>query len=95
MTASAVMARERSRPALSPKHARAHSALTSHGWPSDCAHTVSSAPAVNACPVSSVCWAIRARASASVKSPMRNDSARMLNALPPVTTARSVVEWMR
>ena len=44
------MARERSRPARSPKHARAQSALTNHGWPSVCAHTVSSASAVNACP---------------------------------------------
>ena len=89
------MARERSRPALSPKHARTHSALTSHGWPSVCAHTVSSTSAVNACPVSSVCWATRAHTSASVKSPRRNDSARMLNALPPVTIAYSVLEWMR
>ena len=41
-------------------------------------------PAVNAWPVSSVCWASKARVSVSEKSPSRNDSALMLNALPPV-----------
>ena len=89
------MARERSRPASTSKQARRHSAFTSHGWPRVCVHTDSSASGVNACPVSAVCWARSARTSACVKSPMRSDSARTLNALPPVTGAFSALEWMR
>ena len=50
-------------------------------------HTVSNASEVNAGPVSSVGWAMRAHASASVKSPRRSDSARTLNALPPEIAA--------
>ena len=51
------MARERSRPALLSKHAPAHSAFTSHGWPQLCVHTESTAASENRCPVSSVCCA--------------------------------------
>ena len=89
------MARERSRPASTSKQARRQSALTSHGWPCVCVHTDSSASSVNACPVSPVCWASSARTSAPVKSPMRSDSARTLNALPPAISAFSELEWMR
>ena len=90
-----MIAWERSRPASTSKQARRQSALTSHGWPRVCVHTDSSASAVNACPVSPVCWASSARTSACVKSPMRSDSARTLNALPPVTGAFPELEWMR
>ena len=90
-----MIARERSRPASAAKQALAHSAFTSQGWPRVSVHTVSSASGVNACPVSSVCWASSARTSASVKSPRRNDSARTLNALPPVIAAFSELERMR
>ena len=38
-------------------------------------------------PVSSVCCAIRARVSASVKSPIRSDFAATLNGLPPAMTS--------
>ena len=88
------MARERSLPALLSKHAPAHSAFTSHGWPCVCVHTESSAAAVNRWPVSSVCWAISARVSASVKSPMRSDFAATLNGLPPAMTS-PVLDRMR
>ena len=88
------MARERSRPALLSKHAPAHSAFTSHGWPQVCVHTASCAASENRCPVSSVCCAIRARASASVKSPMRSDFAATLNGLPPAMTS-PVLDRMR
>ena len=88
------MERERSRPALLSKHAPAHSAFTSHGWPCVCVHTASDAAAVNRCPVSSVCCAISARVSASVKSPMRNDFAATLKGLPPAMTS-PVLDRMR
>ena len=86
------MARERSRPVSTSKHARRQSAFTSHGWPRVCVHTDSSASSVNACPVSAVCWASSARTSACVKSPMRSDSARTLNALPPPMDVFSALE---
>ena len=87
------MARERSRPALLSKHAPAHS-VTSHGWPQVCVHTESTAASENRCPVSSVCCAIRARTSASVKSPMRSDFAATLKGLPPAMTS-PVLDRMR
>ena len=85
--ASASMARERSRPALSSKQAPAQSAFTSHGWPRVCVHTARLAASVKGCPVSSVCWSISAAASASVKSPRRRDLAATLNGLPPAITS--------
>ena len=88
------MERERSRPALLSKHAPAHSAFTSHGWPCVCVHTASNAASENRWPVSSVCCAISARVSASVKSPMRNDFAATLNGLPPAMTS-PVLDRMR
>ena len=39
---SPVIARERSRPASKSKHAVRQRALTSHGWPRVCRHTVAS-----------------------------------------------------
>ena len=94
---SALIARERSRPALLSKHAPAQSAFTSHGWPRVCAHTTSCASNVNRWPVSSVCCAIRARVSASVKSPMRSDLAATLNGLPPAITSPELdrMRWSR
>ena len=88
------MARERSRPALLSKHAPAHSAFTSHGWPQVCVHTESTAAGEKRWPVSSVCCAIRARVSASVKSPMRSDFAATLKGLPPAMTS-PVLDRMR
>ena len=88
------MARERSRPALLSKHAPAHSAFTSHGWPQVCVHTASNAAGEKRCPVSSVCCAISARVSASVKSPMRSDFAATLKGLPPAMTS-PVLDRMR
>ena len=89
------MARERSRPASLSKHASRQSAFTSHGWPAERVRIKSSAPSVNACPVSAVCWASSARVSASLKSPRRSDFDLTLNALPPSTRAFCAVEWMR
>ena len=89
------MGRDRSRPALCRKQASYASAFTSHGCPCVRSHTRSRAPAVNACPVSAVCWPSSARTSSREKSPNRNDSAFTLNALPPVTTAFADPERMR
>ena len=90
-----MIGRERSRPALFRKQASWHSAFTSHGWPAVRVQTVCSAASVNACPVSAVCWASRARTSASVKSPSRSDADLTLKALPPGTSASSALERIR
>ena len=92
---SAVIGWLRSRPFSLRKHASAHRALTSHGWPRDCAHTRSAACGVSTCLVSRVCCASRDRTCAFVKSPRRSESAFTLKALPPVTTVFSALEWIR
>ena len=88
------MVRERSLPASLSKHAPAQSAFTSHGWPRVCVRTASSAATEKGWPVSSVCCAISARVSASVKSPMRSDFAATLNGPPPAMTS-PVLDRMR
>ena len=89
------MGRDRSRPPLSRKQASYARAFTSHGCPSVCLQTVSSASGVNAWLVSAMCWPISPTASSREKSPSRNEAALTLNALPPATTACSAVDRMR
>ena len=84
---SSPMGRERSRPASFSKHAPAHSAFTSHGWPWVDAHTASRAASVKGCFVSATCCCIRAQVSFFVKSPRRIDFAATLNGLPPAITS--------
>ena len=81
------MARERSRLVLLSKQVPARSAFASHGRRRVCVHTASSAASEKRCPVSSVCYAVSARVSASVKSPLCSDFAATLNGLPLAITS--------